>query len=164
MTPEPGFTFDLTVSKAAEMAGYDVLEPTWLPEVLYFVGASYQSDQEIVRIFYQYNPSSAGFNDAGNYQGNGLVLREEHYQRTEDCELCGLVGASAEIEKVRIGDAIGEYVVGVWYLNDGATWKNDPWLLTLRWQIAGRAFELMFFGPPEEITKEDMIAIAESLK
>jgi hypothetical protein len=35
---------------------------------------------------------------------------------------------------------------------------------TLRWQANGMAFELMFMGPPDAVSKNDMIAVAASLK
>lgn len=96
---------------------------------------------------------------------NGLVVREERFQTSDDCSLCGLVGASEKIEPVMIGNTPGEYIIGVWKLTDnGQVWEPDPYLKTLHWQAGGIAFELMFTGIPEEVTKGDMIAIATSIK
>jgi hypothetical protein len=96
---------------------------------------------------------------------NGLVLREERFQTSDDCSLCGLVGASEKIEPVMIGNNSGEYIIGVWKLTDnGPVWEPDPYLQTLRWQAEGMAFELLYMGIPDEVSKADMIAIAASIK
>ncbi len=42
--------------------------------------------------------------------------------------------------------------------------SSDPYLQTLRWQANGMAFELLYMGPPDSVTRADLIAIAESLK
>jgi hypothetical protein len=155
VTPDPANIQDASsnVAEVEKQAGYDVLEPTWLPDILTFKGASIEEEHNIVRIFYQYEDT------------NGLVLREELFQITEDCELCGTVGASAEIKTVTIGDTTGEYVEGTWNLTDsGPVWVSDPYLKTLRWQVDGMAYELLYMGPPESLSQADMVAIAASLK
>ncbi len=69
------------------------------------------------------------------------------------------------IETVQIGKDPGEFVEGVWKLIDGNyVWESDPYMKTLRWQANGIAFELQYMGPPERVTKGDMLAVAESLK
>jgi hypothetical protein len=97
-----------------------------------------------------------------------------------DCDLCGfvvgdlsaaeaaypwkVVGAHATIETVQIGNVSGLYVEGVWgaYDDSGMKWTPDPYVKTLRWQKGGMAFQLQYIG--NAINKEDLIAIAESLK
>jgi hypothetical protein len=155
-TPDPGFIFNQAIVEAGQKAGFTALVPTSLPEILSFEGASYEPEHKIVRIFYRYTQ------DAGP-NTDGLVLREERFQTKDDCELCGVVGASAEVETVQIGDVPGEYVEGVWQLTDnGPIWESDPYAKTLRFQKNGMAFELFYMGLT--INKEDLIAIAESLK
>ncbi len=154
-TSDPSSILDanLTIEEAEHLAGFDILKPTYTPQFLSFSGASYESDHRIVRIFYRY------------VQSNGLVIREEPYVNTEDCELCGEVGASADVETVQIGDTTGEYVEGVWKLTDnGPVWESDPYLKTLRWQANSMAFELIYMGPPDTLTKEDLIKVARNLK
>ncbi len=56
------------------IAGYKVLQPTWIPDALTLVGASYQADNQIVRIFYR------------DVDTNGLILKMEPFQETADCE------------------------------------------------------------------------------
>ena len=84
---------------------------------------------------------------------------------TDDCELCGKVGADTAIQEVSIAGVYGEYVEGVWKLTDqGPVWEADPYLKRMRWQGKGMAFELMYMGPSDTLSKEDMISIAESMK
>jgi hypothetical protein len=157
--PEAGFVFNLSVAEAGQQAGFDVMVPTWVPGILSFVGASYQPEHNIVRLFYQHNQ----YPDIGN----GLVLREERFKTIDDCKLCGVVGASEPIETVTIGGTTGEYITGVWIFTDkGPVWESTPYLKTLRWQANGLAFELIYMGIPDVengVTKADMITIAESM-
>jgi hypothetical protein len=143
----------LSIQQMQEKAGFAVLVPTWLPDNLSLVGATFDRERSIARIFYRYQGT------------NGLVLKEESFSRKEDCALCGEVGASAQVETVDLGNVLGEYVEGVWKLTDrGPVWVSDPYLKTLRWQENGMAFELEYMGPPDTLTKDQMIAIVKSLK
>ena len=152
-TPDPASIIDANpeFTEVQKQAGYDVFEPSWIPSSLTFAGASIE-DQKIVRIFYQY------------VETNGLVFRQEPVPVSEDCELCGMVGPDASVEQVTIGDTSGEFVEGVWKLTEqGPVWESDPYLKTLRWQKDGMAFELLYMGPPDTLSKQDMVTIAESI-
>jgi hypothetical protein len=154
-TPDPASILDVhqTVGEVEQLVGYQVLQPSWLPDVLSLVGASYQPDHHLVRIFYR------------DVETNGLVLKQEPFQGTGDCDLCDKIGASAPVETVQIGGASGEYVEGVWKLTDkGPVWESDPYQKTLRWQANHTAFELAYMGTPDSVTKADLIAIAQSIK
>jgi hypothetical protein len=154
-TPDPGDINNatLSVSEVEGQLGYDVLEPSWLPEVLTFAGANLEPEQQIAKLFYRYEET------------NGLVLSEQPGQIANECELCGSVGASAYVETVQIGNTTGEYVEGVWTLTEeGPVWVSDPYLKRLRWQANGMAFELLYMGPPDSLSRVDLITIAESLK
>ena len=154
-SPDPASILDahLSVSEVARQAGFSVATPTWLPESLDFSGASYDAEQRIARVFYR------------SIETNGLVLAEEPLEPDGNCVLCGQVGASAQVETVRIGDADGEYVIGVWKMTaQGAVWDSDPYLQNLRWQAAGMAYSLQYMGAPGTLSQADLVAIAESLK
>lgn len=153
----------LEIKDVESAAKFDILEPTWIPESLSFDGAAFESSewgerkQDAVRIFYSFGPRLAS---------NGIVLTQQPIQSIETCDICDLVGNSAQVDTVQINSTTGEYAVGVWKANDAGNWiwSNDPWLQRLRWQENDMAFELLYMGPPEEITKADLIAIAESLQ
>jgi hypothetical protein len=159
--------FTLPVTEAESLAGFDVLEPTRVPEVLSLWGAAFESKewtrkQNTVRIFYSFSSDQYG----PGLESNGVVLTQQPVESIENCDICDFVGADANVEQVKIGAATGEYVVGVWKA-DGAgnwVWEYEPYLQTLRWQANGMAFELLYMGIPEAVTKADMIAMAESMK
>jgi hypothetical protein len=74
-----------------------------------------------------------------------------------------LVGASAPIQTVSLGNVSGEYSEGVWELTDnGPVWRNDEYLKTLRWQSNGMAFELIYMGT--ELERDDLVAIAAGIE
>jgi hypothetical protein len=181
-TPVPVITFkgeiyNLSVSQAEEQAGFDVLEPGRLPEVLTLAGASYQSEQNIVRIFYiEQTP--------GIPETFGLTVSEELAPNTADCKLCSIVvgdygdfltikssmvvASDTIIETVQVGGFPGQYVEGQWGQNNsGWIWIPYPEIKTLRWQANGVAFELQYSGfsinNEVPISKADLIAIAESM-
>lgn len=154
-TADPASIIDaeLDIEEVQQKAGFDVYEPSWIPDSLHFNGASIEQDHNIVRIFYRYVDT------------NGLVLRQEPVPMTDECELCGKVGTDTAIQEVSIAGVYGEYAEGVWKLTDqGPVWEADPYLKTMRWQDKGMAFELMYMGPPDTLSKEDMVAIAKSMK
>lgn len=94
-----------------------------------------------------------------------MVLRQEPGLTTDECVLCGKVGADTAVQEVSIAGVYGEYVEGVWNLTEqGPVWEADLYLKTMRWQNNGMAFELMYMGPPDTLSKQDMIAIAESMR
>ncbi|MCE1252935.1 MAG: hypothetical protein LWX83_05225 [Anaerolineae bacterium] len=141
------------IADVERQAEFKVLQPAWIPQILTFSGASYDPAEKITRLFYQLDES------------NGLALRQEPSQLSEKCELCGEVGASAAIVNVYINDQPGEYVEGTWNLTDnGPVWEATPYLKTLRWKSGEMAFELLFMGPPDALSQEDLVKIAESLK
>ncbi len=153
-TPEAGFMVDKSILDVEKQAGFGVQVPTWLPDALSLNGASIEPENnDIVRIFYQIQGT------------NVLVLREETFKTADDCVVCGWVGTSAKIETVQLDSYSGEFVEGVWKLVDGNyVWEPDPFMKTLRWQVNGMAFELLYMGPPDNVTKDDMVRIATSLK
>jgi hypothetical protein len=154
-TPDPASILSAhqTVQEVEQQSGFDLHEPAWLPAHLTFVGATFEQDHSIARIFYRQDET------------NGLVLKEESFTRTEDCALCNTVGASAEVKSVLIGQVMGEYVEGVWKLTEnGPVWESDPYMKTLRWQEDHIAFELQYMGSPDTLTQADMVAIAKGLK
>jgi hypothetical protein len=163
ITETTTYVFNLTVVEAEGQAGFDVLEPTWLPVdgsgvgILSLKGATLEPEHNIVRIFYRYNQGGDDLTD-------GLLLREERFQTAHDCELCGMVGASAAVESIQIGGVTGEYVEGVWKADNSGVWKweSDSYIKTLRWQINDIACEIQYFGL--ELEQADLIAIAGSIR
>lgn len=153
--------FKLSVQEAETLAGYDVFSPIEPPSGMIFVGASYDEKYHIV---------AQAFGQNSDFIELSLWQQPlEYYQSCGDishrCDnmLGGnLIGASADIQTVQIGDVMGEYVEGVWELTaTGPVWRDDPFLKTLRWQKNDMAFELI---SGLELEKDGLVAIAESIK
>ena len=173
----PKDTYNLSVSEAEQQAGFKLLLPAKLPETLSFVGASYDSENKIVQVFYLLNQNP-------EFQ-EGVSLHQQVIADPTDCFLCDIVigdynkfaeeaansksfkeivPSDKEIESVQIGMLTGKYIQGVWSGTDCCGWQWDPTVFrkTLHWQQNGMAFELSYFGT--NLEKADLIRIAESLK
>jgi len=153
--------FQFSVQEAEELAGYAVLSPVEMPFGMMFVGADYDTQNYIVAQAFGYSPDS-----------NELSLWQQPLEYHQSCgnisNFCdnmlggNLVGSSANVEAVQIGDLQGEYVEGVWELTDnGPVWNPAPYLKTLRWQTQSMAFELVYMGV--EFGKDDLLAFAASI-
>jgi hypothetical protein len=167
--------WELSVLQAGQLAGYQLVLPTRLPQFLLLLGAHYDPQGNIVSVFYKLDESLTGLNT------NGLIMSQQNVSDPTDCDLCDIqigdynslegdtsykqvVPADANLETVQIGTVAGKYIRGVWSGTDccGWVWDSGAPVQTLRWWENGKAFELTYFG--EEIQKEDMIRIAESMK
>jgi hypothetical protein len=158
---DPTFIPDIAAVEA--QASFDVLAPTWLPDVVTFKGAAYDAAHQTVMLSYYYSSTKYG----SGLESNGITVTEQALGSSTACDICSLVGASANIEEVQIGNTTGQYIQGVWQaIGDKGEWGwvSDPWLQRLRWQADGVAIEVLYMGLPEEVTKADLIAIAESMK
>jgi len=168
-TPEPAYQFILSIAEAGKKAGFSARAPTYLPENLAYKGASYDPGTNFVGLSFNYNNSNNP--DATD----GLMFREELVPKTNGCNLCVFkVGVGADvwtdmyvsivpkdsIVTVQIGGVTGQYVEGMW--ENGWVWVPDSYAKRMRWQANGVAYEFFYMGM--EITKEDMIAIAKSMK
>src|SRR6266498_882472 len=138
MTPPvnslPESLFQLSVQKAESLTGYDVLSPVEIPFGMKFLGASYNTEHHIVT---QAFGPEAEFIELSLWQ-QPLEYNQSCGDISRFCDnMLGsnLVGASANLEAVQIGDITGEYVEGVWNLTDnGPVWINTSDLKTLRWR------------------------------
>jgi hypothetical protein len=172
---DPRVFWNLSLSEAEEQAGYKLILPSILPEVLQYFAAHYDDQDKVVWVHYELDESLMGPND------NGLVVRQQMVTDPSHCDLCDIlvgdlnslqdrsdylwiVPPEANLETVQIGDVTGKYVEGNWMGTDccGWVWEPDSYFKFLRWQKNGRAFELSYMG--EEILKEDLIKIAENIK
>lgn len=162
--------FNLSIPQAEQLAGVKLYLPSQLPESLSFLGAKYEGETKVARVFYVVEEPYM----------NGLTLSQQVVSDPDDCAICNIVagdsaqlgtdrspmivGANSNLETVEIGNVAGKYVTGVWKGTDccGWVWDSEPFLKTLRWQIDDRAFELQYAG--SDLGKMDLIAIAEDLK
>lgn len=147
--------FPLELNTAEVQAEFDVLEPSNVPTAMTFLGSSFDPVSKLVSL-------SFGYSDAER----AILIQQQPVSSPEVCDLCRLVGASAEVETVSVRDTSGEYVIGVWRADEAGNWiwEHEPFLQRLRWQEHGMAFEILYMGPPEQMTKTDLLVIAESMK
>lgn len=167
---DPRETWNLSLSEAEQQAGFKLVLPAKLPEILSFTGASYDKSHGFVQVAY-HTP-----------QGNSLLIGQQITPNPTDCFMCNilmgdynnveegnpdnimLVPPDANLEMVQIGGATGKYIEGVWSGTDCCGWQWDPtpFLKTLRWWNNGVGFDITYGGL--ELEKADLIRIAESLK
>ncbi|MBI5824072.1 MAG: PD40 domain-containing protein [Chloroflexi bacterium] len=152
LTPAPP-AFSLTVQEAEALAGFDVLEPSYLPEGYAFQGASYDPQTQKVALKYGNNPSL------------GVIYI---YQQHEDFPSDPTLPSHAT--PAPIGDVIGEYFHGAWVYEPAGTttprWDRNADYYSLSWQKDGISLAVDFLGgetiPPIQLN--ELTAIAESMK
>jgi len=172
--------YPLTLAQVTEQAGFDLLEPTILPEFLYFGGGLYEQEFGITNLIY---PLIEGYLDGliegePEFADHSLNIKQQLAPDPETCELCGFIVKATTIndtdypgkivgeqpETVWIGEIEAQFSQGHWESANSEgfwTWDTDV-PLRLRWQTNGIASELAYYG--SELTKEDLIAIAESMR
>lgn len=173
---DPSAMYSLSAFQAEQQAGFKLLFPTRLPEILTLLGTSYDAEHGIVTAFYPLDQNLYGPTT------EGITLRQQNAPNPADCFLCDIligdyntvkegnpdymmvVPVDADLETVQIGTTTGKYIQGVWSGTDCCGWQWDPTppAKTLRWWSNGMAFEMVYFG--ENIDKADMLVIAESIK
>lgn len=152
-----------TIAGAARQADFKVKTPTKLPDVYEFIGAVYHPVRQSVTFNYKAR--------------DGSILRIT--QRSDGTEYQS-ISVNAKVEKVQIGEVVGEYVSGGWRANQPleqptnltvtvqATWDLDANIHFLRWQEEDILFEILFIGSnldsPDTLNKMDLITIATNLK
>jgi hypothetical protein len=157
----------LKIALAERQAGFKLLLPPSLPaDLTSHGGASFNLGTGVASVWFTYD----------NVNMNGLYLNQQIVSDPADCVLCDavvgddnsallaqgpeIVGANAGLETVQIGNITGKYYTGV--RKGSGEWDPMPDMRHLRWQVNGRAFELISLGT--DLQKEDLISIAESMK
>ena len=146
-TPDPASSegANMTIEEIEQAAGFDVLVPSTVPSIFKFSGGTYLPGENMSLLFF----------DLIGRSTNGLRISQEPVTSMEDCDLCSDIGPAANIKSVQIGDVPGELVTGVWTLDNGyRTWKNEPWVVKLRWQTNDTVFEISFFWPSRNNVKK----------
>ena len=152
LTTDP---FPWNLEDVEAQAGFDVLEPEVLPRDMMFLGSSLDPFAKTTFLSFGYSETE-----------RGILIQQQPVSSPETCDLCALIGASAEVETAQVRSTIGEYVIGVWKADDAGNWvwEYEPFLQRLRWQENGMAFEILYMGPPEQMTRDVLVAIAESME
>ena len=166
MTPQPTLTplvefakdcgsfpiMKCSVEQIRSKVDFTVKEPAAIPDGMYFTGATGGSDGIFLRYEYENN-------------SGGLFISEERW--VGPLEGASIVGTSANVEEVQVGNLTGEYFRGIFVQKDGesfATWEPDESIETLRWVENGIAYTLQYsFTYQGVLEKDGLIAIAENM-
>lgn len=141
-----------SVEQIRGMVEFEVKEIGAIPDTLYYVGAT--GGPDYVELKY-------GYEDRRD--GNLSVIVEA--VGNPSAIGTGIAAKSASIEEVQIGELPGEYYTGVLFQDEqgNVTWNpNDP-TATLRWEDGGSTYTLFYYSTAFPLTKEDLIALAESM-
>ena len=179
----PNAVTDLTIEQVGEVAEYDILTPTTLPDgyeyvggqngqVTPFAGLTYSDGDGNLRIFQI--PSDM----ATENTYSGISVDSINGEVSIDYEsIFGLIGASAQVDPVTVGGAEGEYVRGAWEVDaEGMTleemqennvsvrptWNPNANTQSLLWEQDGMRFQIVAEGG--DLTVDDLIAVAESME
>lgn len=147
---------NLTLEEVQTISGIQIYQPAQLPDGYEFTKALYNQENNVVTLMYYY----------GGNVNNAIGLKLEPISDPGTCYLCRLVGSSARVQKVSINGVDGEYVEGVWTLEDGEViWKSFSYYTMMKhliWQTDEMVFELNYMG--NTLIKMDLIEIAERVE
>jgi len=151
-TPEP-LTFSLTINEAETLAGFDVLEPSYVPAGYTLEGIAYdlQTQKVVMKYVSQENSGLLLIN-----QQPGVFIYDPATQ--------------ANVTPVPIGNIEAEYVQGAWIYDKPQTttpsWDPSAAFYSLNWQKDSLTYSIDFIGG-ESVTPlllSEFVAIAESMK
>jgi Tol biopolymer transport system component len=152
--PTPGpLSFSLNTNEAETLAGFDVLEPSYLPTGYTLEGVAY--DPQTQKVAIKYN----------SQQNDGTLFI---YQQRGD--LLNYPDVRAYVTPVPRGDTEGEFLRGAWIYESPDTttprWDATAETYSLTWQMGEIFYTITFIGgetiPP--ILMDDLMAIAKNMK
>lgn len=145
----------LSLEQAGQLAGYEVRVPASLPEGYRLDNVIYDPSNAETAQFYKFYPYSAG---------EMFILSQRSSPPVD------VIGKSALVEQISLGDLQVEYVDGGWFGEPGSgveTWSSGSIYHTFRWQEGDFYFAMVFMfddadtWSPAYWTKEDMLAMVE---
>jgi len=141
-----------SVEQIRGMVDFEVKEVGALPEGLYFIGST--GGPDFVELKYGY---------ANRLDGN-LHVGVEAVGRPSAVGT-GITAQSANVQQVQIGNLPGEFFTGILFQDEqgNVTWLPDDPTSTLRWEDGGSTYTLVYYSRSIPLTKEELIAVAETL-
>jgi len=153
--PQNGQSFPASLDEAEALAGFKIMEPSFLPDGYVLRAIDYSSEDQHIGLLY-YKPS--------NDRSNQVYLLQ---QRKAFSEHQSIVGASAVIQEFQVNDTPAEYVQGGFDdVGSSATVDRLRWdplrdLGRLRWENDDYHFQI---STGKEIDATTLLQMAESLK
>lgn len=155
-----------SVKDAETLAGFDLLEPTILPEGFAFKYAEFDTASKRVRLVYE---AGTGADMAG------IVIFQTPLAVAPNTDFAEGLPPDA-VETVQINGATARYTAGSYYADYAPTpgaptpvpvWNPDDSSRSLSWRTDSLLINVYFFSSQwygGRLEKADMIAIAESMK
>ncbi len=160
--------FALELDQVRQVAGFDLLVPTWLPQGFALEGADFDERRNAVII---------------NYLKSGALLRLTQSMGEGTREI-GSIGSQAEVQPVALNiggrSQQAEYVAGAWRLSPIGTliesrpevnatleagWDPDAKIQVLRWEFGGILYEIIHGdADPALFTPQIIFKIAEGMQ
>jgi hypothetical protein len=147
--------WNLTIEEAAQLAGFEVTVPTSLAPGYRLDNVIFVPERGEIAQFYEFHPYSAG----------EMFILSQRRSAPED-----VIGQSAQVEQLMVGEVAVEYVKGGWADTPAQgveTWAPDQPFHTFRWQQGDYYYNLMFLfddsdtWSPAYWTKAGMLAMIE---
>lgn len=153
--PQNGQSFPASLDEAEALAGFKIMEPSFLPDGYVLRAIDYSSEDQHIGLLY-YKPS--------NDRSNQVYLLQ---QRKTFSEHQSIIGTSAIIQESQVNDVPAEYVqggfddVGSSATVDRLLWNPFRDLGRLRWENDDYHFQI---STGTEIDGSTLLQMAESLK
>lgn len=151
----PGIVQAITLEQAAELAGFDPIQPAALPRDYVLQQVNYWEDANAVSLYY-----------APPQGGDEFINIVESLKIQTPME----VGASAKLEKHDLNGVSAEMVSGLWLTKPGAsekTWVDLDYVNRMRWKQDEVYIEMYFMlnqpESPARLSKEEQIQTAKSM-
>jgi len=146
--PETSPAGPSTLAEIETSAGFDVQEPAYLPEGVYFNSATYQ-DAPHPSVTSQFNLVHEQYGDVGQF-----FLITQQPQEGALSNPCG-----NDCETLQVGDTPVNYHLNKSADNPGADTE------TLTWESAGFSFQLLrTAGEPNKTYKDELLKVVGSMK
>lgn len=140
----------MNLPEIEKVAGFDVQEPAYLPEGVYFDSAIYQEAPH-PSVALQFNLVHQQYGDVGRFF---LITQEQQDGALSAPDSCG-----NDCETLQIGDTPVKYRLNKSADNPGA----DTEMLT--WESAGFSFQLLrTAGEPNKTYKDELLKVVGSMK
>jgi len=155
--------YQMSIAEAEAAAGFDLLEPTIVPEGFEFAYARYDETNQTVYLFYSPKGQDKGI--------GGLLVIETPRSAANELAKCADCPPGME-EQVQVNGTSAYYLHGSLYTGSSdqplatPVWRPDDPNYSLTWATSDLIITINF-GSSEwyggQITKDDLIKIAESM-
>lgn len=152
-TTKVDFDFIPNLPLAEKIFGFDILQPTKLPQDMEFDFAKYDPERKSITLNY-------------GYRALRIV------QTPVESALIKNLDSYKNVEAIRVGDAVGQYGVSpaqktIWESATPPVFTTNNSYSLLMWEKNGMVYQIYFdqsFSGGGYLTKDQMIEIAESLR